>query len=300
MYEYDIVNETVRFLDYARVDGVHLKAVVTPDDKIYYCKGGDGGTWCMDWKSYRRTHLSDTQFSIISVTNDGSYASGYYMGSGADRTLARLDLKTDTIEYLYKDFKSENPASAGIGHPQPNPEYPALEFFCNEGETTLIPDRLWLADWDSGEMYNMYRQKRDTDGSPIVHCGHEVWGMNGEKMYWVNYTSTEDESLRGLVRSDKYGYNVEYINADYPYWHCYPSGDDEWIAADTSAGQIILVDIDTKKSYYLAKFDMRSWSHPYQPHPVISRSGNVVGWQMADENNVVGCAWQDISDITGE
>ena len=28
MYEYDTVNETIRFLDYARVDGVHLLSLI--------------------------------------------------------------------------------------------------------------------------------------------------------------------------------------------------------------------------------------------------------------------------------
>ena len=117
-------------------------------------------------------------------------------------------------------------------------------------------------------------------------------------MYWVSFSDSGTKaSLRGLVRSDKDGTGREYINSDYKYWHCYPSGDDKWIVADTASGQIVLVGADTGKSEYLAKFTMTSWAHPYQPHPVISINSSSVCWQML-YNGVLGCAWQDVSDIT--
>ncbi len=295
MYEYDVENETVKFLAYAQVDSVHLNATVTPDDKIYYYNYHEG-IWCMDWKTYDKKLLTDRWFSILSVRNDGNYASGYVVGNNSEKRLARVNLETGKVDELEKDFISANPASSGIGHPQINPEYPELEFFCNEGEG--IYDRMWLANWNTGEMYNMFVPKKDSNKKPTELVTHEVWSMDGEKIYFVKYDGDESVAPRGLMRTDKYGRNREYINDDYNYWHCYPSGDDKWIAADTNIGQIILVDVDGDKSHYIAKFNMTSWIHPYQPHPCVNREGNMVSWQMVNDKNIIGCAFADVSDIT--
>ena len=297
LYEYDIVNQTARALDTARVDGVHLMAVVTPENKIYYRKPYSG-TWCIDWTNYCKTKISDYQFNLISVTNNGNYITGTYVGATDNATtLYRADVVKGTLESMPCNLSTAN-NSVGANHLQINPEYSNLMFFCNEGNTAM-PDRMWLADWTSLSTTNAFVQNKNNDGTAKEYFGHEVWGMTGEKLYWVSYDETgTTESLQGLCRSDKDGSNREYINRDYSYWHCYPSGDDNWIVADTADGQILLVSTQTKKSKYLAKFSMNNnWSHPYQPHPVISFNSSSVGWQMV-YNNVLGCAWMDVTDIT--
>lgn len=295
LFEYDTVNQTARALDNARVDGVHLMATVTPDDKIYYRKAGSG-TWCIDWKNYCKAKISDYEFNLISVTNDGRYITGTCIGEKNENTLVRFDTVKNIVEKRIFKLSSAN-NSVGINHVQINPEYSNLMFFCNEGNTAM-PDRMWLADWKTESITNVFVQARNSDGTAKEYFGHEVWGSSGEKMYWVSFSDNGTEpGLRGLCRSDKNGLNREYINRDYPFWHCYPSGDDKWIVADTAAGQIILVNTKTKRSNYLAKFVMTDWNHPNQPHPVISPNSKSVGWQMK-YNGILGCAWIDVSDIT--
>ena len=296
MYEYDIVNETVRFLDHAQCDGVHLYATVLPNNMIYYCK--DGNLWKMNWETGEKEFVVNRSFSILSVTNDETYASGDYAGSNARGAIGRVNLKTGEFEEMFKDFKAENPNSQGVNHSQINPGYPELNFFCNEGETTLIPDRLWLLNWDTGEMYNMFKQAVREDGLTGENSGHEVWGMDGEYMYWVKFLNNQTIGQTGLMRSDKYGNTREYINGDYSYWHCYPSGDDNWIVGDTSGGQIILVNANSYQSQLLAQIRMYNWNHPYQPHPCVSRNAASVNWQMVNDDNLLGIGWMDISDLT--
>lgn len=145
-----------------------------------------------------------------------------------------------------------------------------------------------------GENYVMYV---NANGKALEYFTHEVWGANGEKIYWVSSKGSPTPSTEGLVRANKDGTDREYINRDYLYWHCFPSGNDKWIVGDTASGQVVLVNTSSKKSYYLAKFGMSNWSHPYQPHPAVSYNANSVCWQL-DYNGVLSIAWQDTSDIT--
>lgn len=293
MYEYDIVTETVKYLDSVVKSSEALNAVVTPDDHIVYYDGS-GTLWSMDWKTYTKKKLNSAAvFSIISITNDGRYLSGYNAGK-----YSRMDTQTGELLARSINFRDYNPESAGVGHPIINPEYENLVFFCNEGTTTLIPDRLWLWNIETDEVYNSFVQAENAGGTTGECSGHEVWNMNGEMMYWIKYTQAQNVGQSGFMRMDKYGKTREYINGDYPVWHCFPSGDDNWVAGDTNGGQIILANTNTYESYYIAKFRMWSATHPYQPHPHINFGSTVVSWQMVDDDNMLGVGWADISDLT--
>jgi len=295
LYEYDITTDTAKSLDSARTDGVHLIAEVSSDNKIYYRKPGQG-TWCIDWNNYCHTKICDYEFNLISVSNDGKYITGDLIGASDNREkLYRYNVHKNTLESISYVFPSIN-GSAGVNHVQVNPYYPNIMFFCNEGASD-IPDRMYTMNWRKKQASNTFVQSKDSNGKALEYFTHEVWGANGEKIYWVSSKGSPTPSTEGLVRANKDGTDREYINRDYQYWHCFPSGNDKWIAGDTASGQVVLVNTISKKSYYLAKFGMSNWSHPYQPHPAVSYNANSVCWQL-DYKGVLSIAWQDTSDIT--
>ncbi len=300
MYEYDVVNETVRFLDFNTEHGSYVNAIVTPDDKIIYTNGNTE-TWIMDWKTYKKKFLTSTWYGTMAATNDGKWISGY---GGASNLIYRTNTETGETESL--EIPKETiarwatyPDSSGKGHPMINPVYPELYFFCHEGTTTGIPDRLMLGRFDTGEVYNMFVQAGPAD-SPDTRetSGHEVWSMDGTMMYWVKYTYANNLGQSGFMRTDKYGKTREYINGDFSWWHCYPSSDHNWVAGDTNQGQIGIANTNTYESWYIAKFNMFSHTHPYQPHPHINYGNTMLSWQMVDSNNMLGVGFADISELT--
>lgn len=321
LYEYDTVNETLRFLDYGYVD-TSITGYVSPNNEIYYHY--NRCVYKIDWDTYERTllcmlPLECKTISGMHVTNDGRYLSGYYRGYDVpDNTvLVRLDMHTGEFDHMYvkDDFPSVNPVSSGLGHPIINPQYPDILFFCNEGTTEKIPDRLWMLDFKTGKMHNIFNQSYNTNITTAETSGHEVWNKDGEYLYFVKYTKKQNKGQNGVVRirfkDGVFTREREYINGDAPYWHCYPSGDNNWVAADTNTGEVYLMSTRSYKSYLLADFDMITdvfnkdgvnvgMSHPYQPHPHISYNGKSVSWQMVVDNDInkLGIAWMDISDYT--
>ena len=300
MYEYDTVRETLGFLDYGE-GSTSLNAVVTPDNQIYYVYNKN--IYKIDWNTYTKTLVCPFPYGCksigsLQITNDGRYANGYFSGYSGANSVVRIDLESGEIDFVKKKDFSYNPDSAGVGHPIINPEYPELLFFCHEGTTQLIPDRLWIANTETGEMFNAFEQSEREDGLTGECSGHEVWGMDGEYLYFVKYSVDQNIGQRGIVRIKKDGSEREYINDDFAYWHCYPSSDNNWVAGDTNTGQVAIANTKTHESVLLAKFNIISHQHPYQPHPVISYSNNSVNWQMANSNKVCGVAWADISDLT--
>ena len=309
MYEYDTVNETLRYLDETS-SGSSLNAVVTASNDIYYIS--NRCVYKIDWDTYARTLVcflpkDCNGFSTLSVSDDGRYLSGYFTGS-AGGNLARLNLETGTLDKVYnKNFSEENPESQGVGHPIINPEYPNVLFFCNEGTTDYIPDRLWMVDLDNGKMENIFRQSYNYDGTTAECSGHEVWGKNGEYLYFVKYGKNQNKGQNGIVRipfkDGKFTGEREYINGDAAYWHCFPSGDDNWVAADVSTGEIYLIGVKDHSSLLVADFDLNASGveHPYQPHPHFSFNSTSINWQMVtdkDNPDSLGAAWVDVSDIT--
>ena len=337
MYEYDITTQKLRFLD--GVDGSSaMAAVVTPKDIIYYTYGGM--LFKINWRTYTRELVYSfgeevSSISTLQVTNDGKYITGYYSGKYKNEKTAniiRLNLETGEVDgKLYKEFDADDPkyayadgtsASMGVGHPIINPEYPDYMFFCHEGTTQNIPDRLWLGRYSTGEMYNMFLQMERSDGKSGECSGHEVWSLDGEHLYFVKYSVAQNTvGKKGIVRIDKDGdkglslsdittsnyskSSREYLGDEFDYWHCYPSGDDKWVVGDTNKGEVAILNTETGEEQLLAQFKMVDHNHPYQPHPQISYNGRGVNWQMANpectgfDDSVVGIGWMDVSEITG-
>ena len=315
IYEYNTETEELKMLDYCPSGG-SADAVITPNDIMFYRNKQDE-IWKMDLKTYKKTKVASKptygrNLSCIQVTNDGKYLTAYWKedrspddfidGYNRIRIIPRLDCETgiwnsDTLIHLFNDDLRYPDA----GHPIINPVYENLLFFCHEGTTEHIPDRLWIGDYNTGETRNLFLQAELPNGMTGEPSGHEVWSMDGEDMFFVKYTRKENAGQSGLVRISKDGKNREYINGDYTYWHCYPSGDKKWVAADVQMGgaraEVVLVNTQTYESHMLADFWAPSSTHPYQPHPIVSLDGRMVSWQMVDETGMLGTAWMDVSEI---
>lgn len=67
IYEYDIVNETIRHL--AKASCVYIAT----NNNIYYCN--DGELWCMNWDTYETRFICSTPIKeYLLVTLDEKYA----------------------------------------------------------------------------------------------------------------------------------------------------------------------------------------------------------------------------------
>lgn len=304
IYEYDTINQTIRYLSSA------TSMYVSPKDIIYFTD--QGSIWAMDWNTYEKRIVSPSPITeYILVSTDEKFASGT-SGIQSGGQTGRQNLETGEVEWVHKDFYSVNPNSNGIGHTNVNPGYPHLLFFCHEGTTTLIPDRLWMHNYETNETYNFFVQGENEDGTTAQNSGHEVWSMDGEYMYWVIYTNDQMKGKGGITRMRKDGTDLEHINHDYSYWHCHMSGDGNWSVGDINkttwgkgaeigGARIALVNNNTYESWPIAgNIRQYSSSHPYQPHPHMNYGSNVVEWQMVDDNNILGVAWVDMSELTND
>ena len=309
LYEYDIENNIVRQLDTGiSANNQSLTAIVTPDDYIYYAKA-DGKTWKMNWLTYEKEQTKANTGGTMSITNDGEWVTGY---GGSGHLVYRQNTKTGVTEQLSINYAKnvwlqlDNNLN-GKGHPMINPEYPDLMFFCHEGTTTVVPDRLWYGNFDTGEVYNMFLQAGDENTVNTKETsGHEVWSYDGEYMYWVKYTYDQNLNQSGLMRMDKFGSNREYINGDYAFWHCYPSMDNNFVVGDTNKSlvsgdkkphKIVIVNTNSYKSTVIAEFKSEDTNHPNQPHPHISINNYSVSWQLM-KNGVTCIGWDTVRDIT--
>lgn len=318
LYEYDVEKEELKKLDDTTNATGSAEAVVTPYDKIFYRKTQDE-YWLMDWNTGETKKVAEVpsgvQTSVMQITDDAKYATGYWLqnlepednlnGVNRYRIVPRLNLETgewDTTS-LHHEF-DDQPEFPHLGHAQINPVNPDLMMFCHEGTTSYIHDRIWIGDMTTGESKVLFHQAKLNDELTGETTGHEIWAPDGQSVFFVKYYfPNQNIGQQGVVRVKLDG-EREYINGDYRYWHCYPSADNNWVAADTQLGsssEIVLINTNTYESHVLAKFPTQNNpQHPYQPHPIISHDGRYVSWQMIDENGVLGVGWADISEFTKE
>lgn len=315
MYEYDVETEELKKLDETTGSSGSAEAVVTPDDKIFYRRSASE-YYLMDWNTGAAKKVLDVPqgvtTSVMSITNDLKYASGYWLenlapedslnGVNRYRIAPQINLETGEINKSVHHEFDELPEFPHLGHAQINPVDPDLIMFCHEGTTQYIHDRIWLGRVSTGETWNLFHQAKLSDTLTGETTGHEIWAPDGQSVFFVKYYfPNQNIGQQGIVRVDLNG-EREYINGDYRYWHCYPSADNNWVAADTqlgSASEIVLMNTNTYETHVLAKFATPSGpQHPYQPHPIISNDGSYVSWQMIDETGMLGVGWADIREFT--
>lgn len=317
MYEYDINTEMLRFLDYVCVSG-SLSAEVIANDQIYY-KKKDGSYWHYDWKNYKKQKICDApEWSQsfddgFSATFDGRYIAtkiksvesekDFFNGENRFRLICRYDTVEKKWEYMSKEF-DEIPEYPHVGHPNINPVDGNLVGYCHEGTTYYIPDRIWYVNFETGEHFNPFKQGMHLSGITTSEpTGHEMWDFDGDSILFVKYPFANNLGKSGLARVSMDGTEVEYINNDYKWWHPCTTEDGEWIGGDvqTDPRQIAIVNSNNYESYLMATIKVGpNGNHPYQAHPSYSQSGKWLIWGMCDENDILGVAWMDVSDLTSQ
>lgn len=348
MFEYNVDTEMLTFLDFCDCSS-SLYAFVTENDVIFYTKNNCRDFWRMDWnnpsdrKKIAELPPHGSGGGVLNATHDGRYISSYYSATNVpdyvpeeptERMIPlstegltpeefwqgrtrffRLDTETgefDDWTISAKWDKTLWPDSSGGGHPIINPVYGNLLFFCHEGTTTGIPDRIWLGDFDTGKSFNLFEQAWNKELSVTGETsGHEVWAQDGEDLFFVKYWFAQNLGQSGVARVSKDGTEREYfgdgMNLCNWAWHCYPTGDKKWVVNDlrdrssSQSGGLAITSTETYESTLLARFKAINPNHPHQPHPIVSYNGRHVGWQMIDpeQNNLLGVAWMDITPWTG-
>ncbi|MCQ6563124.1 oligogalacturonate lyase family protein [Paenibacillus mendelii] len=259
---------------------------VSPDDKLYYIRGNEImviDLTTMEKNVCYRAEQGKDFHGPLSFTNDGQTLGTYMYDPNGICSLGTIDLASGllhvaAIPQFVKPYSVAN-------HAMVNPVNPNLVYYAHEGKTEFIPDRLWVADMRTGEVKNIYRQKRLEDGTLVEYCGHEMWASNGEGMYFVKYSPSPLKPT-GVFFADYRGENWAFINGDYAYWHACVSPDGRYIVADTHEliTKIVLIDLQTKTSELLCEQQMW-WDHPGHPHPSFSPDSRKVSFTFADEDN---------------
>ena len=306
MYEYNLEDKTIRYLDQCSVGSV-LEAIVTKNDVIFYSK--NGALWRMDWNSYESRRVADNAYSTLNVSDDGKWMSGYKFDSVlGEQVIPVYNIETGEEIQLEPGFEKIYPHSLGAGHPQINPVHTNLVSFCNECTTQGANNcRMWIADVNTKTWFNVFPQASALPNSIGATTGedmtHELWSSDGEWLYACK-GGWERPYIRGkygVVRVDRHGKNKEYIGTGLAANHCFPSSDHNWVVADSVNNNPIALEVINTRTYESTMIAyMTPWQtgHPWHPHPRMSRDSRLITWQMGLSSDHVGVGIEDISDIT--
>ncbi|WP_372632362.1 hypothetical protein [Cohnella sp.] len=262
------------------------RGLVSVQDRFYYYEGpriyeydlrtGGSRTVCTLGKD-------GAVYGPLSITNDGR-TMGIYWRDGSEWAIGTVDTETGRLTEPARPSFAEPYSVAN--HAMVNPEDGRLVFFAHEGKTEHIPDRIYMADAVSGEVWNAYRQARLDTGEHVEYVGHEMWSPDGEHLYFVKYPQSPLKPT-GIYRVHKRTGEAEFINGDYAYWHVSLSPDGCWAVADTiedwETSKIVLINLRDRSSRLLCEQPM--WpQHPGHPHPSFSPDSRKISFTLADEN----------------
>ncbi|WP_409342641.1 TolB family protein [Paenibacillus sp. MBLB4367] len=292
------------------------RGVVSCDDVLYLFDRNE--LYAIDaWSGERRTVCRLKEHCVIegplSITNDGRTLGVYWSelnheaaleGSPASEAAAAagkcwvigtVDTASGEVREAIRPLFAEPYPVAN--HAMVSPVDPEMVFYCHEGATEHIPDRLWVIDTRTGETRNIFPQKRDESGRHVEYVGHEIWSFDGSGLYFVKYAHSPDQPA-GVYFADKWGERHEFVNGDYRYWHVGISPDGRYAAADTQEpgkSKIVLIDTATKRSELLCELPCRG-VHPGHPHPSFSPDSRKVTFTFSDEHDALWVGVMKVSD----
>lgn len=261
------------------------RGLVSAQDRFYYFDGPEIYEYDLRTGASRTVCSLESGASVygpLSITNDGR-TMGIYWRADDEWIVGTVDTATGSVtEAVRPSFAEPYPIA---NHAMVNPEDGRLLFFAHEGKTEHIPDRIYMADADTGEMRNGYRQARLDTGEHVEYVGHEMWAPDGEHLYFVKYPQSPLKPT-GIYRVHKRTGEAEFINGDYAYWHVALSPDGNWAVADTiedwETSKIVLIDLRDRSSRLLCEQSM--WAqHPGHPHPSFSPDSRSISFTLADE-----------------
>lgn len=347
--EYNIETEMCRFVSGDYKKGIACEFVVTPLDHLWFVSS-KGEIVMTDLKTYETKVVTtvpeekrNSAAWFIQVNDDESLLSTYWEDDVDENgkptaIFALLDLKTlkwdMTTNYTFPTERS-NPSHVCIN---PNPKYSNYIFFAHENTGYFSPsnesmnqhDRVWMFNRDTGEFYNVFKQKwtmqpladDPTSGRIGEAAGHEYWSPDGEWIGFVRHKTwvyiqdfTIAEGNICMMKPD--GTDKWYIpidirestmlsanNARAGITHCNVSHDNRWTVGDTIYStplgwtDAILVDNYTGKTHWLARVS-QSGANPGHFHPQFSHDDKYVVFGLwSDDKSHAQFGWMDVSDIT--
>ncbi len=345
-WEYNIETEMCRYMADTPNEN---NTMVTPQNNLWYVNA-DLEIHKVDLDTYEDTLIANvpefgkTNISLLQVNNDESKLSLWWVDSSGEFDSSRymrlpvLDIKTGEWDlshwygFDYPDYAPNHPCL------NPNPDYDYLYFFAHETidatrryfyENSDMPERVWVANFKTGEYYNALKQKwhrtPDPDkpgsgfGGELV--GHELWSPDGEWLYATRHPKKLD-GLRESVEPEAHfvmeralGTEKRYIKCDFSETeriignggsdsnHSMLSWDNRFIVADNNyyGGKysgLYVFDAETGESHLMAIL-AENGQNPGHVHPQFSPSGKyAIFGCWTDDYKTPQFGWMDVSDIT--
>ena len=146
----------------------------------------------------RRTVLSDERAGFgkllpdgFCVTLDGRYLSAQVVPDApGPMEMWRIDTQSgDFDKQLLAPFA---PPFWMITHVMICPGDPDRVFWCHEGTTQYVSNRLWV--WEKGTGNRLLVKQRLSENGNLRDClGHESWAADGRGLYYVKYPVRSEE-----------------------------------------------------------------------------------------------------------
>jgi len=282
----DVEKETETFLctlppspDRAYGSGYTEGYVVNGCDLYYLCKGENGDSlWHMnvETRKPRKLYAHPNDLYFPHITADGRFLNLeiHPANDSEEYTCVRVDTASGESEILFrKRFQKPLPE---VTHVMISPTDPDTVFFCHEGNTFYISNRLWLYTKDKG-MFPLAKQRLDEEGNLGDCFGHECWAPDGKGLWFIKYRCSPTPP-RGICYVSIEGEQTDVQYQKYPYWHvcCAPNG--RFLAADTQSDSysgVCFVDTATGQETLVHQAGT-TWQHPTHPHPSFSLDSSLL------------------------
>ena len=259
-------------------------------DKIYYSDRKN--LKVMDINTKEKETLYTVQGGAriygISITTDGAVIGMVIDWLDAPEKVLILDAKSGVVK---DEFSHKFPDPFwNVCHAMICPTNPDLMYFCHEGRTEYVSNRMWLHDAKTGKDWNFAKQRMDENGNLIDCFGHEMWAPNGKGMYFVKYPVSPSKPT-GICYVDAETSKVDLLYTGYKYWHIGVSQDGKYLAGDTllsvydgdGNSEVVVIDLEDDSESVVDVVKI-SGQHPCHPHPQMSPENDKVCYTALDEN----------------
>lgn len=246
---------------------------------------------------------SETRFGgPLSITNDNRTL-GLIVKREGTAYVSLLDVERGRLQDVTAP-KFSDPLPL-VTHPMVNPEQDHLIFYCHEGRTDLVSDRIWVANAADSTRTNLFQQRyhmREDRLQLGEWVGHEMWSHDGSQLFFVKY-AVSPFGPTGIYAVAADGSRTDFINGDYRYWHVAVSPDGRYAVADTqewpTMPRIVLIDLHCGRSSWLCHAP--SWKkHPSHPHPCFSTDSRTVVFSYMNEEGMLEVALTEVEDLVRE
>lgn len=272
---------------------VYIEGYVVNGCDLYYLQKSENGDslWHMnvETRETRELYAHPNELYFPHITADGRFLN-LEIHPANDRepyTCVRIDTQSGEVETLFqKRFQKPLPE---VTHIMISPTDPDTVFFCHEGNTFYISNRLWLYNRENG-MHCIAKQRLDEEGNLGDCFGHECWAPDGKGLWFVKYPCSPLPP-RGLCYADVDGEQTDVQYQKYPYWHVCCAPNNRFLAADTQSGTfsgVCFVDTQTGQESMVHKAGT-TWQHPTHPHPSFNLDSSLLIFhEWKDERVALG------------